>query len=66
MKAGSLPCMMSSISLLEMMYGLWFHDLLIIISLAPSGFSRINHMSTVQWSGIKHALLPKGTLRLKE
>jgi len=34
--------------------------------LAPSGFSRINQMSTVQWSGIKHDLLPRGTLKLRE
>jgi len=48
MKAGSLPCMISSISLLEMMYGLWFPDMLIIILLAPSGFSRTNQMSMVK------------------
>jgi hypothetical protein len=65
MKAGSLPCMMSYISLLEMMYGLLFPDILIIISLEPSGFSRTNQMSMVQWSKIRHDLLLRVTLRLK-
>jgi hypothetical protein len=66
MKVGFLPYMMSSISLPEMMFGLWFPDLLIIISLALGGFSRISQMSMVQWSGIKHTLLPRDTLRLRE
>jgi hypothetical protein len=65
MKAGSLPCMISSISLPEMMYGLWFPNLLIIISLVPSGFSRTNQMNMVQWSEIRYVLLPKGTPRLR-
>jgi hypothetical protein len=63
---GSRPCMMSSISLPEMMYRLWFHNLLIIISLAPSGFSRTSQMSMVQWSEIKHVSLPRDILRLRE
>jgi hypothetical protein len=40
MKAGSLPCMTSSINSLEMMFGLWFPVLRNRISLVPSGFSR--------------------------
>jgi hypothetical protein len=47
MKARSLPCMKNYISLPETMYGLLFQDLLITISLAPSGSSRINQMSMV-------------------
>jgi len=41
MKDGCLPCMMSSINSLEMMFGPWFPVLLNIISLVLSGFSRI-------------------------
>jgi hypothetical protein len=41
--------MMSSICFPEIMYGLWFPDLLITISLVPSEFSRKNQMCMVQW-----------------
>jgi hypothetical protein len=41
MKAGYLPCMMSSINSPEMMSGPWFPILQNRISLVPSGFSRM-------------------------
>jgi len=43
MKAGSLPCMKNYISLLEIMYGPLFPDLLITMSLAPSGSLACRH-----------------------
>jgi hypothetical protein len=45
MIAGSLPFLENYISLPEMMYGPLFPDLLITMSLAPSGSSRINQMN---------------------
>jgi hypothetical protein len=42
MIVGSLPCMNNYISLSETMYRPLFPDLLITMSLAPSGSSRIN------------------------
>jgi hypothetical protein len=58
-----LPCMMSSINSLEMMFGPWFPVLLNIISLVLSGFSRIKQMSMALWLGIKLALLLRDILR---
>jgi hypothetical protein len=40
MKAGSLQCMMSYISLIETMYELLFVDLLITMLSAPNGSSK--------------------------
>jgi hypothetical protein len=66
MKAGSLQCMMSSISSLEMMFGPWFLVLQNRILLVPSGFSRIKQMNMVLWFGIKPVLLHKDILRYRE
>jgi hypothetical protein len=65
MKAGSLPYMKNYISSPETMFGLLFPDLLIIISLALSEFSRTNQISMVQYSEIRHASLLRDILRLK-
>jgi hypothetical protein len=58
-----LPCMMSSINSLEMMFGPWFPVLQNQISLVLSRFSRIKQMSMALWFGIKPVLLPRDTLR---
>jgi hypothetical protein len=63
MKVGCLPCMMSSINSLEMMFGPWFPVLQNKISLVLSEFSRIKQMSMALWFGIKPVLLPRDTLR---
>jgi hypothetical protein len=63
MMTGCLPCMMSYINLLEMMFGPWFPILQNIISLVLSGFSRIKQMSMALWFGIKPVLLHRDTLR---
>jgi hypothetical protein len=63
MRDERLPCMMSSINSLEMMFGPWFPVLQNQISLVLSGFSRIKQMSMALWFGIKPVLLPRDTLR---